>query len=106
MAACSYHADHRSRCSEHNITREGSSMAAREQDYISTVRDLNRQLWNAVNGLKALQREHQALDYGTALEDGVGANEGITKVEVGAVVFATTDAIIALLDTGHATNLA
>lgn len=81
-------------------------MASREQDYISEARNLNRQLWNALNGLKGMQREFTALDYGTTLADGEGDNAGITKVDVGAVVFATTDAIIDLFNSGHATNCA
>jgi hypothetical protein len=81
-------------------------MAGRHQDYISAVRAANRQIWDGVNELKALQREWQALDYGTTLSDGEGANEGYTKAEIGAVTFATTDALSALLDAGHATNMA
>jgi hypothetical protein len=81
-------------------------MANRHQDYISAVRAANRQIWDGVNELKALQREWQALDYGTTLSDGEGANEGYTKAEIGAVAFATTDALSALLDAGHATNMA
>ena len=81
-------------------------MANRHQDYISAVRAANRQIWDGVNELKALQREWQALDYGTTLPDGEGANEGYTKSEIGAVAFATTDALSALLDGGHATNMA
>ena len=81
-------------------------MQAREQDYISTVRALNRQLWEALNGLKSLQREWSALDYGNTLDAGTGANAGISGADVGAVVFATADAITTLLDTGHATNMA
>lgn len=81
-------------------------MAAREQDYISTARDLNRRIWDGINGLKALQREWAALDYGNTLEDGSGDNAGILADDVGSVIFATTDALIAVLDAGHATNIA
>ena len=81
-------------------------MADRHQDYISAVRAANRQIWDGINELKALQREWQALDYGNTLPDGEGANEGYTKEDVGAVAFATADALSALLDGGHATNMA
>jgi hypothetical protein len=81
-------------------------MADRHQDYISAVRTANRQVWEGINELKALQREWQALDYGDTLPDGEGANEGYTKTEVGAVAFATADALSSLLDAGHATNMA
>lgn len=75
-------------------------------DYITQVRIANQRVWEGINALKAAQREYNALDYGTTLSDGTGPNEGITKVMVGAVVFATADAFSALLDTGHATNMA
>lgn len=78
---------------------------AREQDYISEVRALNRQVWDGINGLKALQREWNALDYGTTLDNGEGDNTGISGADVGAVVFATTDAFITVLDAGSATNM-
>jgi len=79
---------------------------AREQDFISEARDQNRRVWDGINALKAMQREWNALDYGTTLDDGVGDNTGVTGAEVGAVVFATTDALIAVLDAGSATNMA
>lgn len=78
----------------------------REQDFINDVRTLNRQLWEGINGLKALQREWTAKDFGNTLDTGTGENLGITGADVGAVVFATTDAIIDILNTGHATNCA
>ena len=53
-----------------------------------------------------MQREYNALDYGNTLPDGSGENEGISKAEVGAVIFDTANALVALLDTGHATNMA
>lgn len=80
--------------------------ATREQNYYNEVRNANENLWDAINALAALQREWDALDYGTTLDDGAGAHAGITKTELGAVVFATTDAFVALLDGGHATNMA
>lgn len=80
-------------------------MASREQDFITLARQYNRQIWDGINSLKAMQREWNALDYGTTLEDGAGDNDGITGAEVGAVVFATTDALIAVLDAGSATNM-
>lgn len=79
---------------------------ARDNDYITEVRTLNRTLWETVHALKAKQAEYQARDYGTTLADGSGANAGYTKEEVGAVVFATTDAILGLFAQGHATNVA
>jgi hypothetical protein len=79
---------------------------ARQSDYITEARQETRKLWDAVNALKALQLEYNALDYGNTLADGVGENEGYTPVEVGAVVFDTTNAILTLFSQGHATNVA
>ncbi len=79
---------------------------SRQSDYITLARQHATALWNAHKALLALQAEYNALDYGNTLADGEGANIGYTKVEVGAVVFATADAITTLLNTGHATNLA
>ena len=79
---------------------------SRQSDYISEARAANRQVWEGINTLKSLQREYNALDYGNTLPDGSGENEGISKAEVGAVIFDTANALVALLDTGHATNMA
>lgn len=79
---------------------------SRQADYISEARAANRQVWEGINTLKSLQREYNSLDYGNTLPDGSGENDGITKAEVGAVVFDTANALVTLLDTGHATNMA
>ena len=79
---------------------------SRQSDYITEARQEARKLWDSVHALKALQSEWAALDYGNTLADGVGENEGYTKTEIGSVVFATTDAILALFAQGHATNVA
>lgn len=101
---------------------------ARKSDYITEARQNARQLWDAVNNLKALQLEWNSLDYGNGgvvtddngepvldengnqiplgLGDGIGENSGITKTEVGACVFATTDAVLTLFLEGHGTNVA
>ena len=79
---------------------------SRQADYISEARAANRQVWEGINTLKSLQREYSALDYGNTLPDGSGENDGITKAEVGAVVFDTANALVTLLDAGHATNMA
>ena len=78
----------------------------RQQDYISIARQQAQQLWNAVNTLESLQKEWNALDYGNTLEAGAGENDKLVRADIGAVIFATTDAIRDLLNTGHATNLA
>lgn len=78
----------------------------REQDYITIAREKNRQVWEGINDLVALQREWQALDYGNTLDAGEGDNTGIEAADVGAVVFDTANALVAVLNAGHATNMA
>ncbi len=79
---------------------------ARSQDYITEARAANKRIWDAINELVALQREWNALDYGNTLEDGAGNNDGVSAAEVGAVVFDTANALVAVLGAGHATNMA
>jgi len=79
---------------------------SRESDFISEARAASKQVWDGINKLVALQREYNALDYGTTLDDGDGDNTGITKEEVGAVVFDTANAFVTVLAAGHATNMA
>ena len=79
---------------------------AREQDFYTLARQNNKAIWDALNEFAALHREWNALDYGNTLEPGAGANDGLTKTEIGAVVFDTTNAMLAVLSAGHATNMA
>jgi len=81
-------------------------MAGRQQDFYTLARNHSKAIWDGINALVALQREWQALDYGNTLEPGAGANDGLTKTEIGAVVFDTTNAMVAVLAAGHATNMA
>lgn len=86
--------------------KEVRKMAAREQDFITEARNLNKQVWDGINALVALQREWNSLDYGSTLDAGEGSNEGITSAEVGAVVFDTANAFVTVLNSGFATNMA
>lgn len=79
---------------------------SRAQDYYTLVKSANKKVWDGVNELEALQREWNAMDYGSTLADGSGDHAGLTHVEVGAVVFAAADAIVTTLNTGVATNMA
>lgn len=92
---------------ELDFDTEGEArMAQREQEYITAVRAANSKIWEGINELKALQREWNALDYATNLDEGAGQNAGITAAEVGAVVFDTANALETTLNAGHATNMA
>lgn len=88
------------------VQEESKKMAARESDYITEARTAAQQLWAAYLKLKSLQVEYNALDYGNTLDDGLGANTGITRQQVGSVVFDTTNAIETVFNAGHATNVA
>lgn len=79
---------------------------ARGSDFITLARQHNKNIWDGINALVALQREWNALDYGNTLPDGDGANSEYTADEVGAVVFDTANAFVAVLGAGHATNMA
>lgn len=81
--------------------------AARHSDFTSLARARTKALWDAYHDLRELQTEWNALTYGDNLADGVGANLGYNKAEVGAVLFDTINEIkLRIFDTGHATNLA
>lgn len=79
---------------------------SREQDFYTLARQRSKAVWDAINDLVALQREWNAMDYGNTLEPGAGANEGLVAADVGAVVFDTANAMVAVLNAGHATNMA
>ena len=78
----------------------------REKQFYTEARAANLAIWNGINTLVALQREYNAMDYGTTLDVGTGPHEGIVKADVGAVVFDTANALVAVLTAGHATNMA
>jgi len=80
----------------------------RQADYVTEVRIATRKLWGALNDLKVLQREWTALDYYNTLSEAAfqGENAGLDASAIAAIVFTTTDALLALLATGHDTNLA
>lgn len=80
---------------------------SRQSDYVTTVRNATKQLWEALNTLKGAQREWVALDYASNLTEGFeGENANLTVTDISNVVFTTTDALETLLASGHATNLA
>jgi hypothetical protein len=81
--------------------------AQREIVFINEAREQAKILWNAYHALIQMQDEWNALDYSNALDAGTGDNTGITKTEIGAVVFDTMNEVKArIFDTGHKTNLA
>lgn len=73
----------------------------RDDQYVAEVKAANEAVWNGINKLLALQRQWNALDYGTTLNV-----TGVVTAEVGAVVFDSANAFLAVLNTGVATNMA
>ena len=81
--------------------------ASREQDVYTLARQHNKAIWDGMNALLTMQKEWNALDYGNTLDAGAGENTGLTRTEIGAVVFDTANEMkLRILDTGHATNMA
>ena len=70
------------------------------------MRAANKAIWDGIHPLVSLPREWNALDYGNPLPAGEGANEGVSRAEVGSVTFDTANALVAVLSAGHATNMA
>jgi hypothetical protein len=87
----------------------GVPLPARQAAYYREVRSLVQSLWASIYGLQDRQHEWDALDYGNTLIDAGDADgdlNGITAAELGSCVHGTADAMVAVLDAGHATNLA
>lgn len=61
----------------------------------------NQTIWDGINELVALQRQWNAFDYGNTLNV-----QGVVSADIGAVVFDTAAAMVAVLNAGHATNMA
>jgi len=74
----------------------------RQAEYIREVKAANKQIWDGIAALAKLRLEWDALAMGDTLTD----LEGVTAVEVGAVVHATGEALDTLLTQGHGTNMA
>ena len=70
------------------------------------VRGYARQLLAGLHGLESMQTRWNALDSGNTLTPGEASYNGLVAADVGAVVFGTANAVRALLDGGHGTNLA
>lgn len=74
----------------------------RKAEFVADAKRHTRAIWDSLNALQSLQAEATALDYATTL----GTQDGLESADVIAVVFTTADALRALLNTGHATNMA
>ena len=86
-------------------TEGEACMATREQAFITAARSAAQSLWEALNTLETLQKEWFALDYGNTLDSGEGENAGITAAMVGSVVHDTANAMRAVMNAGHSTNV-
>ena len=88
--------------SESQAIKEIAVMTSQQQ-FIDAAKAANRKVWDGINELVELQKQWNALDYGATLVDATG---GLTAAEIGAVVFDTADALVAVQGAGHATNQA
>ena len=82
---------------------------SRKSDYVTNARQYARDLWETLNALEAMQKEWSALDYSNTMDASdafIGSNTGLDATMVGSVVFETTNAIRAIFNAGHATNVA
>lgn len=78
-------------------------MSGKDQAYVMEVRKQAKAILDGITWLKNQgQTVWHAEDYGNTLATGEGFNEGITAAEVGAVVFAVTDALDSTLDANGA----
>lgn len=83
-------------------------MANRPSDFVTELRQVSTVLLQTVNGMDALQKEWFGLDYlHTLTAEGAfeGANSDVDVDDIAAVIGTTLDAINALLNSGHRTNL-
>lgn len=83
-------------------------MANRPSDFVTEVRQVSTVLLQTVNGLDALRREWDGLDYLHTLTDEggfEGSNADVDVDDIAAVIGTTLDAINELLNSGHRTNL-
>jgi hypothetical protein len=79
----------------------------RDNRYIDAVLTANKKVWEGLNDLLELQKQWNALDYGsTLIVAESGAKEGLLPANIGAVVFDTANAIQVVLNEGYATNMA
>lgn len=72
-------------------------MTASMQIFISNARVAAAKLCDAALQLQDMQTEFNAKDYGNTLEDGTDVNQGFTKAQIGAAIFAGADAVVQLL---------
>jgi len=84
-------------------TQAEALMALRDAQYIESVKAANKKVWDGINDLIELQKEWNALDYGSTLVDTTGV---LTAADIGAVVFDTANALVAVQNAGYATNMA
>lgn len=80
----------------------------RPSDFVTEVRQMSTDLLQRINGMDALRREWDGLDYlHTLTEQGgfEGSNADVDVDDIAAVIGTTLDALNELLNSGHRTNL-
>lgn len=77
-----------------------------QDKFLTDARTASTKVFNGILELVKLQEQWNALDYGSNPFTGTNQNIGVTSAQAGNAVFATANAMKALLDQGHGTNLA
>lgn len=76
---------------------------AKPSEFVSKVRDTSSRLIDAVNDMRSLRREWDALDYGNTLEESLftdqGGHAGIARADIGNM-FAAMEQVEDLLANG------
>ncbi len=73
-------------------------MTQKEREFYGATRRNAKAIWTALHDAKNLQDQWNALDYGNTLSAGDNFDAGITKSELGPVIFDTFNALQAVLD--------
>lgn len=84
---------------------EPTSIQQTDLAQYTLARQYANQLLTAITGLEAMQTRWNSLDSGNTMIAGEGVHLGLLPADIGAVVFATADAMRALLTSGHGTNI-
>jgi hypothetical protein len=89
-----------------NIPYSPAAVAlSREDQFILEVQYAARQLWLSIHKLGILQDEWTARDFTNTLSPGVTLSNYPSVADLGAVVYDTCNALKAVLNAGHATNV-
>jgi hypothetical protein len=85
---------------------QAASSLSREDQFVLETQYAAKQLWLAIHKLESLQAEWTARDFTNTLQSGITLPKHPAVADLGAVVYDTCNALKAVLNAGHATNVA